>query len=164
LIQLREAFEKDYQEICDLIKSETDLFMVYPAGTFPLDVDQLHGLSKERKDLTVIVNNSEVIGFANFYNYVATESAFVGNIVVKNGLRGKGLGRKIVSHMLNLAFNKHRLQEVHLSVFSHNTKALFLYSSFGFRPYGIEERRDRVNKRAALLHMKLSRANYEAGE
>ena len=138
--------------------------MVYPAGTFPLNVDQLQSLSKERKDLTVAVNDSEVIGFANLYNYVASKSAFVGNIVVKNGMRGKGLGRRIVLHMLNLAFEKHGLQEVHLSVFNQNTKALLLYSSLGFRPYGIEERRDHTNNRAALLHMRLSRADYEAGD
>ena len=162
MIELREASARDYQEICDLIKSETELFMVYPTGTFPLDVKQLEDLSKERKDLTVAINDSKVIGFANFYNYVALKSAFIGNVVVKHRLRGKGLGRKIVSYMLDLAFKKHKLQEVHLSVFSHNIKALLLYSSFGFRPYDMEERRDHANKRAVLLHMKLSWTDYTA--
>ena len=64
--------------------------------------------------------------------------------------------------MLDLAFRKHGLQEVHLSVFNQNTKALLLYSSFGFKPYGIEERRDHTNKKAALLHMRVSHADYKA--
>lgn len=162
MIRLREASARDYQQICDLIKNEAELFKFYPAGAFPLDVAQLQDLSKDRKGLTVAVDEAQVIGFANFYNYVAAKRAFVGNIVIKNTFRGKGLGRKIVSYMLDLAFKRHGLQEVHLSVFSRNTKAILLYTSIGFRPYEIEERRDHANKRAALLHMKLERANYAA--
>lgn len=63
--------------------------------------------------------------------------------------------------MMNLSFLKHNLQEVCISVFSHNIPALLLYAGFGFTPYQIEERKDYANKRVALIHMKMNKLDYQ---
>lgn len=155
-IQFRPARESDYKVICKLISSAEELFYVYPKGQYPLTVAQLTQLAEIRTELTVALHNSTIIGFANLYNYKPAQSAFIGNVVIKQNYRGKHLGKQIVKHMLDKAFDKYHLAEVHISVFSENTAALLLYSSLGFSPYAIEERMDFNNQRVALIHMKLS--------
>jgi ribosomal protein S18 acetylase RimI-like enzyme len=43
--------------------------------------------------------------------------------------------------------------QARISVFSHNAKALLLYSSPGFIPYGMEEREAPAGERVALLYL-----------
>ena len=160
--KFREAVENDYEGICSLIKTGDELFMVYPNGQYPLTVDQVRKLSQTREALTVAVDEvGNVIGFANLYNHEPGKTAFIGNVVIDPGYRGRGMGKAIVSHMLEKAFGRYDLPEVRISVFSQNTPALFLYSSFGFVPYGIEERSDPKGKRVALIHMRLERNQYK---
>ena len=157
MYKYREATENDFEGICNLIKSKEELFLVYPNGQFPLTVAQLKELSKARKELTVAIGGAKIIGFANLYNYKKNESAFIGNVVIDKIHRGRGLGKEIVSYMLEQAHIKHNLPEVRISVFSENTPALLLYSGFGFTPYEIEERKNQQGKRVALIHMKIKR-------
>lgn len=156
-IQYRKALTEDFDNICKLIKSQEELFLVYPSGKFPLTVDQLKELAEVRKELTVITDGTKIIGFANFYNYRQNESAFIGNVVIDESYRGQGLGKEIVTYMLRQAFDKYHLPEVKISVFSNNSPALLLYSGFGFTPYEIEERKDENGKRVALIHMRIKR-------
>ena len=154
----REVVENDYEGICSLIKTEDELFMVYPNGQYPLTVDQVRKLSQTREALTVAVDEvGNVIGFANLYNHESGKTAFIGNVVVDTDHRRRGIGKAIVSHMLEKVFGEYDLPEARISVFSENTPALLLYSGFGFVPYGIEERRDPEGKRVVLIHMRLER-------
>ena len=163
MCEFKEAIEDDFEGICRLIRSEDELFKVYPGSHYPLTIDQVRELSKFRKDLTVAVDEvRNVLGFANLYNFEPGKTAFVGNVVIDPDYRGKGLGKSIVSHMLQKAFGKYNLPEVQISVFSENTPALLLYSGFGFIPYGIEERRDPRGRKVALVHMRLERNQYES--
>ena len=109
-----------------------------------------------RHELTVAVENGEIIGFANFYDYEPNKFAFIGNVVIEKNRRGRGLGKEIVKHMLEKAYGKFALPEVRISVFSDNTPALLLYSSLDFLPYEIEERTTPLGGRAALIHLKRS--------
>ncbi len=154
MYEIREVTEKYFEGICDLIDSEEELFWVYPNGEYPLTVSQVIKLSKERKELTVAVDGGEVIGFANLYNYQPYKVAFIGNVVIDKRHRGKGLGKEIISYMLGKSIEKYNLPEVRISVFSDNVPALLLYSTFGFAPYEIEERKTPKGIRVALIHMK----------
>ncbi len=159
--QVREATEKDYKGICNLIVSEEELFMIYLNGKYPLTIDQLIDLSKVRKELTVLTDEGRIIGFANLYNYEKNKCAFIGNVVISKKYRGRGAGKEIVAYMLNIARDKYNLPEIKISVFSENTTALLLYSGFGFMPYEVEERKNHKGKRVALIHMKLSHIKNE---
>ena len=150
----RPATKEDFEGICKLIKSKEELFLVYPNGKFPLTINQLEKLYKERKELSVIVENNEIIGFANLYNYVPEKYAFVGNVIIECIYRGRGLGKEIISYLTNIAQNKYNLPELRISVFSENTPAMLLYAGIGFVPYEIEERENSNGKRVALVHMK----------
>ncbi len=157
----RDAIQSDYEDICKLVPSERELYLVYPRGTHPLTVDQVKHLSQVRKELTVATDGVKIVGFANLYDFKDKERAFVGNVVIENSFRGMGIGKQLIGHMLNAAFSKYDLGEVHISVFSDNVPALLLYSKLGFRPYFIEERHNYETKRVALIHMKLERDNRE---
>lgn len=114
-------------------------------------------LSELRKDLSVLLDNNKIIGFANFYNFKPNNSAFIGNVIIDKNYRSKGLGKLLISYMLNMAYDKYNLPEVKISVFSENTRALLLYSGFGFTPYEIEDKINTQGKRVALIHMKKTR-------
>lgn len=157
MCNFREAMEDDFQGICSLITSKEELFLVYPSGKYPFTVEQIVELSKVRKELTVVVEDNKIIGFANLYNYESGKSAFIGNVVVDKKHRGKGLGKEIVLYMLKVGYEKLDLPELRISVFSENTPAMLLYSGLGFVPYEIEERKDFDSKRVALVHMKMER-------
>lgn len=151
----RAANTADYPAIRDLIRSEQELFLVYPEGSYPMTVEQVAKLVRKREAPTVLVGKGKVIGFACFYGYRAGKSVYVGNLVIDSRNRGRGLGRKITVHMINKAFDDYELPEVRIAVFSTNTRALLLYSGLGFRPYRIAERADLHGNPAALIHMRL---------
>ena len=153
--KFRETTEKDFEGICKLIKNKEDLFLVYPSGSYPFTVAQVRELSQVRIELTVIEDKNKIIGFANFYNYEEHKSAFIGNVVIDEKYRGRGLGKELISNMLKIAHEKYKLPEIKISVFNANTPALLLYLSFGFVPYDIEEKKDLKGKRVALIHMKI---------
>jgi len=155
MYKFREATKKDFAGICKLIKSKEDLFMVYPNGTYPLTIAQVKTLSQVRKELTVIEDNNLIIGFANFYNYQEGKSAFIGNVVIEEKYRGRGLGKELITNMLKVAIKKYYLPEIKISVFNTNTAALLLYLSFGFVPYDTELKNDPQSNRIVLIHMKL---------
>lgn len=156
-VQLRAATVDDYAAICRLMPTAQELFLVWPKGHHPLTVEQIQQLVRERKELTVAVNAETVVGFANLYDVDPPRKAFIGNVVVAASLRGQGLGKALATHMRDIAFDRYGVAEVHLSVFSENTKALLLYASLGFSPYAMEARQDYQGRRVALIHMKCAK-------
>lgn len=154
MMQIRPATSDDYPGICELIKSPEELFLVYPAGEYPLTVKQLHELSKWRIEMTVAESREGIVGFANLYDYEPGKRAFIGNVVIDSTQRGRGYGRMIVNYMMQQARTKYALREVHISVFNANTPALLLYSSMGFEPYSAEKRIAPDGEKLALIHMK----------
>ena len=157
MYQFRTVTEDDFPAICDLITNEEELFLVYPSGKFPLTVEQLRELAEKRKQLTVATDGVSVVGFANFYDLEPGRSVFIGNVVVAKTHRGRGLGRLLVTEMINKAFGSYDLPEVRLSVFGGNNRALLLYAGLGFVPYQIDQRLNAEGKRLALIHMRLYR-------
>lgn len=155
--EFREATVEDFEGICGLIESKEELFLVYPSGKYPFTVEQIVELAQVRKELTIATESNEIIGFANLYDYDPGKSVFIGNVVVDKKHRGKGIGKEIILYMQKVAFEKFKLPEIRISVFSENTPAMLLYSGLGFVPYDIEERKDSSCKRVALVHMKKER-------
>lgn len=160
---VRPVSASDYRAIRDLIGSKEELFLVYPEGSYPMTVEQVERLVGKRKAPTVLLEEEKVVGFACFYGYREGRFAYVGNVVVDTKMRRRGLGRKIVVHMINTAFEEYALPEVRIAVFSRNTPALLLYSSLGFRPYRVAARRDTDGKPVALVYFKLKRGRLVTG-
>jgi ribosomal protein S18 acetylase RimI-like enzyme len=154
-MDFRKATAQDYDAIVRLVPTEGELFLVYPKGEHPFTVEQVHLLAESRKELTVVVEKGEVIGFANLYDVQPGQWAFIGNVVVAKDYRGRGIGRLLVAHMIRQAFEIHNVKEVRISVFNSNTPALLLYKGMNFIPYAIDERTSPSGIRAGLIHMRL---------
>ncbi|MEO1180238.1 MAG: GNAT family N-acetyltransferase [Cyanobacteria bacterium J06636_28] len=152
-MKLLPATEQHYVAIGNLVTSPEELYLVCPSGNYPWDVEQLKAISAERHSLTVGIVDDKVVAFANFYDLVPQTSAFIGNVIVAQSYRGKGLGKILIQHMVKTC--QHTYQAVpHISVFNDNARALLLYSDLGFRPYAVEQKLNLGGDRVALIHMK----------
>lgn len=154
---IRQAAPDDYQSICDLIPDEEELFLTYPKGAYPLTVEQLEKLLRRRMEPTVLLAGGRVAGFACLYGYRRQKSVFIGNLVIDRAERDRGFGKALVLHLIDLAFGKYDLPKVRISVFNRNTSAMLLYSSLGFKPYGVKDEIDYRGDRVARLDLTLRR-------
>jgi ribosomal protein S18 acetylase RimI-like enzyme len=161
-MEICKATTQDYDAIVRLVPTEDELFLVYPKGEHPFTVEQVHLLADSREELTVAVDKGDVVGFANLYDVQQGQWAFIGNVVVAEAYRCRGIGRALVTHMIRQAFAIHNVEEVRISVFNSNTPALLLYRGMKFTPYAIDERLDPSGMRAGLIHMRLEREEYQA--
>jgi len=62
----------------------------------------------QHADSTVVERDSVVVGFANFYQWEHGGRCAIGNIMVDAATRGGGVGRYLVTHMIERAFNRPR--------------------------------------------------------
>lgn len=99
-MELREATTHDFEAIVGLVPTQEELFLVYPRGKHPFTVEQVHSLAESREELTVAVESEMVVGFANLYDVERDKWAFVGNVVVAREFRNRGVGRLLVSRMI----------------------------------------------------------------
>ncbi|RMQ50058.1 Acetyltransferase [Pseudomonas cichorii] len=148
--------EKDIPIVCELPQSADELFYMFPRAVYPLSPSQLKEAMESRFDSTVIEMNGEVVGFANFSRADFRGRCSLGNVIIAPKARSKGVGRYMISCMMNLAFDKHEATELTASCFNHNVPGLLFYPRMGFRPFAIEERRDKHGARVALIHLRLS--------
>ena len=79
------------------------------------------------------------------------------NVIIHRDYRGRGVGRQMISHMVKIAYEKYKLPEIRISSFNQNAPALLLYSSLGFIPYEIEEKKDWDGNRIAMINLKMKR-------
>ena len=155
---IRSACDFDFPAIARLITDPDELFRVFPAGSWPLNAGQIHRLAEQRRGLTVGSIDNKIVAFANLYDVQPGKWAFIGNVVVHETQRGKGIGRALLDHMLDLIFIKHALPEARISVFSDNSPALQLYKTLGFTEYHRESRKHPHGCQVTLLHLKLQQA------
>lgn len=153
-LTIRLATPEDYKPIVSLLPTREELFLVHPSGAHPFSVEQLQAIAEARRELTVVVVEGDVVGFANLYDVEPGDRAFIGNVVLHPTCRGRGIGRLLVEHMIRTGREKYRLEQTCISVFAYNTPALLLYSGLGFEPYAMEERGGPGGRRCALIHMK----------
>lgn len=158
---IRNTHKNDYPSICDLVKTEEELFLVYPAARFPLTRQTLEHLAVKRLALTVLELDNTIVGFANLYDFTPGKQVFIGNVIIEDQQRGKGLGKMLVQHMLNTAFVELNVAKVHISVFNENTPALNLYHSLGFTPYAFEPRLSPAGDKLILIHNSLDKSDYQ---
>ncbi|GAB3378382.1 GNAT family N-acetyltransferase [Azotobacter armeniacus] len=131
------------------------MYFLFPKASYPLTVEALRDAVAQRADSTVVEADGVVVGFANFYRWEPCGACSIGNVIVSPLSRGRGVGRYLIERMIELAFSKHKAAQVTVSCFNQNIVGLLLYPKLGFRPYAIEERKDKKGKRVALIHMKL---------
>lgn len=153
-MEFRTIQEADYKTVCSFPRDAREAFYFTPSLRYPLKSRDFGWNLRNRLAPTVALDQSRVVGFANYYDFTIGQRGFIGSVIIKPKARGRGIGRSLVAHMLDVGFQEYHFREVHISCFSENIKALLLYSAMGFEPYSIEKRRGRYDKPVALVHLK----------
>ncbi|MDF2642445.1 MAG: acetyltransferase [Pseudomonas sp.] len=150
--------EKDIPVVCGLPQNADELFYMFPRAAYPLTPSQLRDALESRYDSTVIEMNGEVVGYANFSRCEFRDRCSLGNVIIAPHARSRGVGRYMISCMMDIAFDKHEAKELTASCYNHNVPGLLFYPRMGFKPYSIEERRDKHGARVAVIHLRLPRS------
>lgn len=156
-ITFRQAKRADLAEILNFPLNKTELFYFFPSAVYPLTLEQLYKQLNERHDSTIMLQEKQIVGFANFYNVENRNIAFIGNVIIKPEKRKQGFGKQLIQNMISTCFKQLNLAEVHLSCYNSNTKALLFYKQLGFKPYAIEAKQDFNNQPLALIHLKITK-------
>lgn len=158
ILQHRPLKADDIKTICTFPLNARELFYMFPKAQYPLTEAQLSQAIAQRFDSTVVETENSVVGFANFYRAETGGVCCIGNVIVAQEARGKGVATFIVETMTALAFDRYDATEVQISCFNENTAGLLLYPKLGFLPFAVEERMSLDSRRSALIHMARSRA------
>ena len=157
------AGREHFAAITQLVSSPDELYLVYPSGQYPWTLEQLEKLAAIRSDFTVCSVDGAVVAFANLYNVVSEKSAFIGNVIVADAYKGRGIGKRLAQYMTDLCITKYAAVP-HLSVFSFNTRAMLMYHHLGFEPYALEERKNLQGESVALVHMRYLPSSMSVGD
>lgn len=149
----RPVQDMDIPMICSFPQSEEELFFMFPRASYPLTVEQLSKAISVRFDSTVIECGGEIAGFANFHEVHLGENCSIGNVIIRPDMRGKGVGRYLITTMISIAAEKYHVKTVKLACFNHNINGLLLYNRLGFKPVFMEERVDKQEKIVVSIHM-----------
>ena len=155
-ITLREFTRDDIPQLIEWVNSGGPDFFVRWAGTafeYPLTEAQLekHLAEAEGPEATRRVfaavdgATGEVVGHAELSRVDRkNRSASISRLLVGDpAARGKGVGRQIVSRVLDVAFGEMSLHRVDLYVLEFHVSALAMYKALGFKTEGhlVEARR-----------------------
>lgn len=154
----RAVSSADIQAICSWPQNDAELYYCFPKASYPPSSKQLADAIAQRTESTTVALNGEAVAFANFYRWDHGGVSCVGNVIVSPAARGLGAAEFLMEHMCAVAFRSYEAAQVQVSCFNHNTAGLLLYSSLGFRTFSIEERRDKLGARVALVHLQRSAA------
>ncbi|OAB53947.1 GNAT family N-acetyltransferase [Pseudomonas thivervalensis] len=158
ILQSRPVTADDIKTICSFALDARELFYMFPKAQYPLTEAQLADAIAQRFDSTVVEAGNRVVGFANFYRAETGGVCCIGNVIVAQEVRGKGVASFLVETMTALAFDRYDATEVQISCFNENTAGLLLYPKLGFLPFAVEERVSPDHRRTALIHMRRGRA------
>lgn len=153
-ITYREFISSDMEIICKLPQNEQELFFMCPKANYPLTIEQLENIIKDRFEPIVVLFDNEIVGFANFYEAKDKHYCAIGNVIVNSCFRNRGVGTFLIAVMENIARTKYNVSEIHLSCFNENINGLLLYTKLGYIPYEIEKHINKNNERSALIKLK----------
>ncbi|WP_409300490.1 GNAT family N-acetyltransferase [Peribacillus sp. SCS-155] len=87
-------------------------------------------------------NRNSLVGIVTFMRESGLKTAHKGNVYglfVKPEMRGQGLGKSLLLELIRKAKDCIGLEQINLTVVSHNEPAKNLYKSLGFQIYGVEK-------------------------
>ncbi len=90
--------------------------------------------SKNQITLAYCTENDKIIGIASMCNYrvISGNKGWIEDVVVDKNARGKGVGRKLIEKLLEIAKQK-ELSEVLLFTEDHRIPAINLYNKLDFQ-------------------------------
>ncbi len=85
--------------------------------------------------------DGDLVGMAGFFRYTIVKTRHKGKIwgvYVRESCRGRGIGRALLSALLEKIRNCPGVEQVSLTVVAGQSAAQALYTSFGFTTYGLD--------------------------
>ncbi len=153
-LTLRPLLSEDLAAIAQFPRNPRELFWMFPNAQWPLTPEQLAATAEQRIDPTTLLIDGVPAGYANLFHCEPGVSCEIGNIIVDPTRRGQGLGRALVTYMIERAFTAYRVPRVEIACFGDDHAGLLLYNRLGCVPYGVEERRDPQGERVALIRLR----------
>jgi len=131
-----EKFDKEfYPQLMNSIKSARELMQFAgPEFIFPLTEEQIEkSLSDKNRIAFRVVNNSNDATIGHCEICFKDSFANLGRILIMDEtLRGKGIGKQIVTLLLGFILENSKQRNVELNVFDFNTNAIKCYEKIGF--------------------------------
>lgn len=148
MIELKPFERADFNKLINWIDSPEFLLQWGgPNFAFPLDADQLEAYLKNANtgDSNVLIysvidkDTETVIGHISLGKIDReNKSARVGKVLVGDkNVRGKGIGKQMMTEILKVAFDELQLHRVSLGVFDFNSSAIACYEKAGFIKEGL---------------------------
>lgn len=153
-ISLRSTQKEDAPFLTNLLSNPTTLPW-FPMST-PIEIaDAVRiwiGYSEIGAGLTALFEN-EPCGFANLYiqSYQKCKHTCLFAIVVKEEMRGKGIGTLLLKQLIELAKTTFQIEILHLEVYEGNPAEAF-YRKMGFTQFG---KQDHFTKEKGLYKGKI---------
>ncbi|HQK40747.1 MAG TPA: N-acetyltransferase, partial [Flavobacterium alvei] len=126
---IEKTTNQDDFDFCALMMAKSDPWITLEMD-FDLCIQAFDGVSKE---VYIIRINTEIAGFV-ILQIDGTFKGYIQTICINENYRGKGLGKKL------LTFCEERILKISPTIFicvsSFNTRALQLYTDFGFKIIG----------------------------
>ena len=151
---------EDLEIICAFPENKMELFSSFPSAQYPLSVEQLKQVIKQRMASSVLEMAGQAVGFSNLYDHQDGDYCFIGNVFISPAQRRHGLGERLVRSMMVMAFDKYGFQNVKASCFEFNEKAMRLYKQIGFVEYDSEVRQNPDGKDVGLIHLQYDLFRY----
>ena len=160
----RSLAPEDADVICSFPQSEEELFFAFPKADFPLTPDTLLGIAQQRLSPTVVLDNGNVVAYANFIDVKEKGFCAIGNLLVHPDYRRKGVGSYLVNVMVRQATEIYCARFVRTACFSHNQAAYQMYHKLGFRPGEMQQRLTSDGTPVLLVNLYLHRGKVDCGE
>lgn len=131
--------------------------------TFEKEKEWLESTNKGNKyQFAIINNNDELIGNCSLFDLdFINGNATVGIFIGEEKYRGKGLGTETLKLLIGYGFNNLNLNNIMLTVFSFNERAIKCYKKVGFKEIGRRRKNITINnKRYDTIYMDIIREEY----
>lgn len=91
-------------------------------------------LENERETMIVAEHDGKVVGWLLFQGQKRKRLSHTGSfgVMINQDFRGMGIGRKLITALLDWAVKNPHIEKVSLGAFSTNHRAIALYKSLGF--------------------------------
>lgn len=143
-VEIRQLKEKDVEVFRTLrlegLQKSPDAF----GATYEQEVKQDNSFFVERIERSIIVgcfDGDDLVGMTCCLqdgSIKCKHVALIWGVYLKEKHRGQGISKKLFEKILSVL--PEDIEQIRLSVASHNKAAKKLYQSFGFEKYGYEER------------------------
>lgn len=168
MIELRRFEQTDCAHLIQWVPDAQFLLQwAGPRYTFPLTTSQIEETYRktQKKNADHLMfkairgTDRETVGHIELMHIDrARKSAYIGRVLIcRPELRGKGYGSRMITLLIDLAFNAMDMRELTLTVFDYNRSAVACYTKLGFRLYDYQENVRYMDRHWNLIAMKLTK-------